>query len=492
MDTFLTRIINERVSPMWGPWRLTLRKAEHALKIGRLDEACRYVTRPEIRSFRQGRELAVRLAEAFACRAEEHLKHGDSQRAWIDIEQAAKLESAQERVGEVRQELVRQAVEEATQYLQAAQPATALATLERLTKRGVNAPDVRRLTEAAIAWQAGADLARRGKFADALLHLEKGLGLLPHSESIEGAVQQAWVGRDRILTLEPELHRALAAKEWSAVLTVADEILCLAPDHNQARAARRHAWRAVGAPVSMCHGGNNAVFNDHPLPGEDVAMLRSHDSPQITGDTPPPDPTDRPAPHQRFLLWIDGVGGYLVCTANRVSLGQPAGWHVDVPIMADLSRIHAWIERDGEGYMVRAGRPTSVDGMLVRDHVVLRDASIILLGSSTRLRFRRPSALSATALLEIESSHRLALAADAVLLMAETCIIGPKSHCHVVATNWKCEVVLYRHGDELWCRTQGTFEVDGHTVEEKAQLTTSSRVRGDGFSFALEPLMGVA
>jgi hypothetical protein len=173
---------------------------------------------------------------------------------------------------------------------------------------------------------------------------------------------------------------------------------------------------------------------------------------------------------------------------DRVSIGQPAGWHVDVPIMADLSRLHAWIERDGEGYLLRAVRPAAVNGHSVREKSVLADESEIVLGVGVRLKFRRPTPLSTTARLELASAHRLSLPTEAVLLMAETLIVGPKTGSHVVAPGWTREVVVYRQGEELWCRTPGGFEVDGQSCQDRARVTLSSRVRGEGFSLALEPL----
>ena len=48
-----------------------------------------------------------------------------------------------------------------------------------------------------------------------------------------------------------------------------------------------------------------------------------------------------PHPAARFLLWVDGVGGYLVCEGDEVTLGQPVqGSYVDVPVLGDVSRIH--------------------------------------------------------------------------------------------------------------------------------------------------------
>ncbi len=64
----------------------------------------------------------------------------------------------------------------------------------------------------------------------------------------------------------------------------------------------------------------------------------------------------------RFLLWVDGVGGYLVCLADEVVIGQaiPHGG-ADVPIQGDLSRLHATIRRQGEGYLLQPDAETRVD-----------------------------------------------------------------------------------------------------------------------------------
>ncbi len=151
----------------------------------------------------------------------------------------------------------------------------------------------------------------------------------------------------------------------------------------------------------------------------------------------------------RLMLWIDAVGGYWVCLGNEVVLGQPEGsGAVDVPILGDLSRRHACIRRDGEEYLIEALHEVRIDDRPVCDVGRLCDGSRIQLGASVRLLFRRPHALSGTARLDFASRHRTHPSADAVLLMADTCVLGPKRHCHVVCRDWKQEAVLYR------CRTR--------------------------------------
>ena len=130
-------------------------------------------------------------------------------------------------------------------------------------------------------------------------------------------------------------------------------------------------------------------------------------------------------PKGRFLLWVDAVGGYLVCLDDRIVLGRAGpDSHADIPLMGDLSRNHATLLRNGEGYLLQAHHASFVNGKPVVDQAVLHDGDVIRLGSTVELEFRQPSPVSATARLSIVSRHRLPLAVDGVLLMAETCIVG--------------------------------------------------------------------
>ncbi len=191
--------------------------------------------------------------------------------------------------------------------------------------------------------------------------------------------------------------------------------------------------------------------------------------------------------NEKLMLWVDGVGGYWLCLADAVVLGQPnAEVPADVPILADLSSRHARIRRDGEGYLIEAMHRTRADGRPVGRVAPLADGSVITLGDSVRLRFRRPHALSATARLDFVSLHRTEPGADAVLLMADSCVLGPKPSSHVVCQRWPHELVLYRHDDELYCRSRVAFEVDGVACSGRARIGRNSRITGEHFAVALE------
>lgn len=194
----------------------------------------------------------------------------------------------------------------------------------------------------------------------------------------------------------------------------------------------------------------------------------------------------------RFLLWIDSVGGYLVCLGDVVTLGQPGcGPDVDVPILGDVSRRHARIRRDGEGYLIEAMREVRVDGRRVETVSSLVDGNTIDLGQGVRMVFRRPNALSATARLDFASRHHTEPRTDAVLLMADACVLGPKRHSHVVCPDWPRELILYRHQGRLYCRTAGGMEIDGvRYVDRGGPLAPNCQIVCERFSLGLEAFGG--
>lgn len=192
----------------------------------------------------------------------------------------------------------------------------------------------------------------------------------------------------------------------------------------------------------------------------------------------------------RFRLWIDSVGVCLVCAGSRVRIGGAAG-DAEIGLLANLSRRHGTFVREGEGYLFEAYGPASVDGVPVVESAVLRDESVLQLGANVELRFRLPSPLSRTARLEFLSEHRPATAADSVLLMDETCVLGSGVESHVVCPGWPGAVLLWWKGPELWCKSRMPLSIDGHPIAQGssppgARLNAGSRVEGPEIGFRIE------
>lgn len=190
------------------------------------------------------------------------------------------------------------------------------------------------------------------------------------------------------------------------------------------------------------------------------------------------------------MLWVDGLGGYLVTLADEITIGLPApvgGDAPDLAILADLSRRHARLERTGGRYVLMPYGEAAVEGRKIEGPTILEDGARFSLGE-VLFALRRPHALSASAVLTIESGHRSVPAADAVLLMAESCVLGAKPHSHLRNTAWQDEAILFRSGDGLLCRSSGTLVVNGEPTDGPAKLSPGIRVEGQDFTLCVEEI----
>ena len=194
-------------------------------------------------------------------------------------------------------------------------------------------------------------------------------------------------------------------------------------------------------------------------------------------------------------IWIDGVGCFRLSQKDRLTIGGPgtlsanpddASESADLAILSDLQRRHATIVRTGEGYLLEAHGPAQVASREARDRIALADGALIELGRSVRLRFRQPSALSLSARLEFVSDHRPAQSVDAVVLLADTCLLGPGEDNHIVCHDWTGQVLLVRQGKELWCRSRQALNVNGHRLGSGRRLQSGDIVAGEDSRFRIE------
>jgi hypothetical protein len=478
---------------MFPTWRLKLREVQIAAQSGRYDEAALLLERESLREFLPAKVLAQDVAGKFVARAGERFARGDSAAGWQDLAVADRLGGQSEAIGKVRGEYGEGALEEVDRYLSAGQPQPALARLEKLERKGLLGDRGRNCQQLAQLMLEADRAASHGRFAAARAALGRAKQLVPseHAGDDTMSIWQQLDQRDRQSAaceadgqrFATELHAALGKQEWSAVLTAADALLAIAPRHEAARQARRRAWNAVGMNVTQqSHGPRGGGHVSLQLAGRGgrpstLPGARSSEVDTVSGN-------ERP---NRRLLWIDAVGGFLVCLDDQIVLGQPSpGQQIALPILADLSRRHAVIRRDSGAYLLEPIQDVHVDGQPVTGPVVLADGQLIQLGDNVRLRFCKPHALSATARLELESHHKTQPSADAVLLLADSCVMGPNSHCHIVCHDWQQDVVLYRHGDRFRCRSTVPMSVDGEPVSGPIDVDPQQRVEGADFSFAWE------
>ena len=441
---------------------LTIRQAQEALHKGRLEDAQRLLGQTEMQGHKRSWELLQRLAKGYIERGERHLKHDNSEAAWNDLLLAEQLKVADCGTERLRQALTKLGLAETRELLQAGEPTRAVDAVSQLRQRLVRQPELDVLEEAAKNWLEAREEASRGQFAQALQTLERVGRLLSGPVVPLDRLRADLEKRQQFYApLLVQLHEAAAGGQWREVVELSERLLALAPNHGEARKLRHRAWKAI-EPVTVAH---------RPVPLEE------------TKDQPPIETMP-----QRFLLWIDGVGGYLVCLAARVTLGQATSdSYVDVPLFADVSRLHATLTRDAEGYLLEAVRPLLVNNEPV-SKALLRGNDRVTLGSCCQVRFRQPAPVSASARLDLVSGHRLPLSVDGVLLMADTLVLGPGTHVHVEMPDSKSNVVLYRHKEGLGVRCGGDLSINGRRCRERGLLGPHATVIGEDFAFAVEAI----
>jgi hypothetical protein len=405
--------------------------------------------------------LLTEVARRFVERGEQHLQRGDLNAAWNDLLAAEQVGGLTGEAARLRQALTRQGIEQSRSCLEAGEPARAAEILTGLRNRAVDHADLPGLEDVTKGWAQAREQATRGEFSSALATVERVRRLLPRRiDALEQFIKSLEQKHQAFTGLLVQLHQAVDHKDWREVVRLAEQVLAMAPQYSEARKARAHAWRAI-EPETVEHvTRNEAAEVEQPPKAEDK---------------------------QRYFLWIDGIGGYLVCLGSRVTIGQATpDTYVDIPLFADVSRTHASLTRDAEGYVLEATRSLLVNGHKV-DRTLLQNGDRVTLGTSCQLVFSQPVPVSSSARIDVVSGHRLPLTVDGVLLMADTLVLGPDAQAHVVMPDLKQPIVLYRQKDGLAVRCAGDFTIDGERFRERASLRPISSITGDDFAFALEP-----
>lgn len=187
------------------------------------------------------------------------------------------------------------------------------------------------------------------------------------------------------------------------------------------------------------------------------------------------------------VMWIDGVGGYLLVEADEAIIGQalPTA-KVDIAIVGDISRQAAAIRRSGGDYLLQPLEPSALNGAEVSRPQLLSTGDEMQLGKCVKLRFHKPSPLSSSARLSMISLNRFKPNVDGVLLLADSCILGPSAASHVHCPEWKGELLLFRKGKQWVFRTLDLVTVNGEDAQGEIPLQPGMRMQGEDFSLSIE------
>jgi hypothetical protein len=496
----------------FSPW-LTFRQAREALRDGQPDEAQRLLMPYAAQGYRKAQRLVREVARAYLDRADRYRAAGETDAAWTELLAAEALNTGESRALPLRADLAGRGMAGVSAALRAGQPVQALRLVGVLRSRGVRDPRLTAVEDAAREWVGGATQANRGDFPTARAALTAAADALDALDPADGAAARQQCGdlgprEERYARSMPHLMAAAAHEEWRQVAEAADSVLAVAPEHREVRALRAKAWQAL-EPASRSGRGHAPDFVGllTVAGGHGAAAEQSRDTDAYIGPRVPTPrsgssgefqlPPGAPLPPQ-FLLWVDGVGGYLVCLGDRVALGQAtADTPSDIPIFAPIAGLHAELLRDAQGgTLIESSRPTFVNGVPAA-RAVLRPGDRITLGTCCQLVFNRPAATSNTARLDLTSGHRLPWAVNGILLMDQTLVLGTGEQTHVRLPDLPADdegdatpfrAILHRTQAGLALKCPGKFRVENRPATDRADLPMPASIQTERFTFTLEPI----
>lgn len=510
-----------------------LKTAENALKDGRLDEAFRLATAPDIREHRRGGALLCGLTDKFIERARAHFAEERFTEALGDLDKAEAGGLKSETIAELREQ-VRAVANEVER--QARSQRRRIEKAKARVEGGSLAAGKQLLAEAGAddldAKQLSSDIEhRRREVSEGMAHVErlvkeKQLGAAaerfravkrldrhdPKVVSMESTLcarviasarEALEAGRTRRAAEEldvlGELGRQLPARRDLEEILALTGSVSGALGQGDFEGARRNmlrlqrlspktSWIRTAADqlakldelLTNLHGG---PLGDQLGGGErkiEVGGRRASldetvavgNKSRVAGELP-----------SRMLLLVDGAGSYLILRDGRVSIGRATSSRpADIAILSDLAERHAEIARVEDDYFLFSPHDVQIDGRWTR-HQLLRDGNRVALAKNARFSFRLPHRQSSSCTIEMSSSTKMPHDVRRVILFRQTAMLGAGKSAHVRCNSAERDMVLFERAGQLWIRALG----NGRVQTEAHPVMLGEQMELFGVSFVVQP-----
>jgi len=454
----------------WINWR-----ANRALQAGDLSQAAALL-KTQGRSERQpNKPLTHKLTRSLIVRAQRSTCKGDLSAAWTDLSTASEiaLPEDQDSLSRQKSNLVEVTVEAADSFLSQGKIAAAIGLVRELESREILDWRADRIGKTARLIQASDQAAARGNMAASRMQLEQAEQLRPDLTLLETRKKAAihhWTLLKQTTRL---LQKAFLKSKWEQAEQYCRQLLAIAPNYQVAIDARTKLFE------------NKKNQGDTPT----SVIKETVYEPLIQFEW-----VDQPVCESRrtFLIWVDSVGGFLVCPGDVTFLGAAVpDSNVEIPLMGDLRRRHARIDRVKGGHAILPFGSTTINGKTIVDSHPLTEGCRIEMENAVRLTYRQPHPLSQSAKLEFASRHRTQPWSDGIVLACGSIILGPESRNHIHCPNWNTNVVLFWR-DGVWnCRADRNFQIDGASFGREGKFHLKSRIVGEDFSFSIEEVKNI-
>jgi len=504
-------------------WFRRKNEIQDAISTGKLDRAIDLTSR--LGDSKAAQTYHRQLTEALVHRANAAADSDDYLLAWQSLSQATILTVPQQiqMVSLATEQLQNQTLQQADAMLQAGQNQQAADLVKLLADRDLSNSQSDRIGTVAQLLNTTDELTLAGKLEDAIDRLKSAQHLYPSLTGLETQIASHQECEQRLGSLTQALQTAALACKWNEVCQLCDQILKIAPQHEIAAGARRHAAqrakrrtsvgsRLTNVPDSPEQEGRVVV---KPLPPanqnlKDTAVMQA-ESPAVSGGPTEPRPTSSgrltgltesdlateqdfrlAVQASSFLIWVDGVGGYLVCTKPVNFIGQAGGSsNVSIPLQADIRQRHVRLETVAGRHLIQPLGPVAVAGreVPVDESIAINSGQQISLDGKVELLYRQDHPLSKSARLDFVSRHRTLPWSDGVILAGQSIILGPNPNNHVFCPSWKADLILFQRNDQWLAKSKIAFCVDDQPLATESEVHFDSRLFGDNFSLKLEAVL---
>jgi len=520
--------------------QVRLKQARNALRDGRLDEAFAIANETAIRELRGGQILLESLVKPHLERAASHLAEGRLREAHLDVERAILAGGNRPHTAELRkkvreaQDLKEQEDRRQGELMDAARKHLEKGSLrtgrEILADAESGAPEVQKFRQEVDHRERKGEEAR-GRAWKHLENEELLEALAAAREAVEadprhGDLPELRAQLKKVILEATE--RALESGDLTAAEDLFAQLRSVAGDSLELRRVGDALSLSQDAVAAFRKGDfeNSRAYLtklEKALSGASWVEENLRDLAKVTealpmlragplGRTAPPPDTDgtalpasstalskqqrrilaagespETAPGlERLLLWIDGVGTYLILNTQRISMGRTgSSARPDIALAADLAGYHAEILRIEDDYFIVAAQGTVEVGGRKTSRKLLADGDSIRLGASCRFRFHLPTALSPTAVLTLERGQRIEGDVRKIVLFNELLLLGKEGKCHVEAPVAGDTVVLSAGSGGLVCRAPEEILVDAKAAGREALIPLGAHVEIGELTFTL-------
>ena len=187
----------------------------------------------------------------------------------------------------------------------------------------------------------------------------------------------------------------------------------------------------------------------------------------------------------RFVMHIDGVGGFLVLRENRVTIGPvSSSAQPMVGLMADPNLPVATIERVDDDYFIHASSSIRVNDVSVADKLLV-DGDRIALSPRCSLKFLVPNPASTTAILQLTGSRLGRADIRHVILMDRDILIGNDRGSHIAADSLDETITMYAQNGRLLCKSRERVLVNDSPIDSLEGIPADKQVRIGQLSFVV-------